>query len=104
VASKFLINHFDHVSDALVGTGLNKPFSEVALDGYVKLLLLVTREVCLLNLGLDHRKCRQPDFEHIVKVGWAKRKVWVLHPCQVGHRVGQDDPVELNCRHDHVGA
>ena len=57
--SKLLVYHFDHVSNGLVLVALNKPLSEVSLDGHVKLFLLVRSQPSVLYFLLNFGEALQ---------------------------------------------
>ena len=71
--SKFLVYHFDHISNWLVLVALNKPLSEVSLDGHVKLFLLVRSQPSVLNFLLNLGEALQSGLQYLLVVFWAKQ-------------------------------
>ena len=76
--SEFLINHLDHVSDALVLVCLHEPLPEVPLDGYMELFLLVRGEPRLFYLRLDFGEALYAHLKNLDVVTGAENKIGLV--------------------------
>ena len=76
--SEFLINHLDHVGDALVLVCLHEPLPEVPLDGYMQLFLLVRGKSRLFYLGLDFGEALYAHLKNLHIVTGAENKIGLV--------------------------
>ena len=69
-----MIHYLDQISDLLVLSSLNKPFSKVPLDSHVKHLFLLACQTCRSDFVLDFNEFLRAQLQHLSELLRAEEK------------------------------